>query len=123
MAGRALIGFPPLARRGSLLATRKDRRSPRIVLRIPVEFYVESEDLSFRAETAVVNRHGALVLSPQRLSEGAIAQVENMQNGIVARFRVVWYGGEDLPGRHKLGLEMIDQHEAFWGTEHYDASG
>ena len=74
-----------------------------------------SPGASCSAETAVINQHGALVLSQMPFSVGEIVQVENMRNGISARFKVVWYGGEDFPRRHKLGLEMVDYRAAFWG--------
>ncbi len=109
------------------MATQDHRRSPRIdlriplLLRIPLAFSGESEGPSCWAETAAVSQHGALVLSQMRLSEGEILQVQNIRNERVARFKIVWYGGEVSPGRHKLGLEMIDTREAFWGAE-YDTS-
>ena len=53
-----------------------------------------------------------------RFSMGEMVQVQNMQTEMVARFKVVWYGGEDFPGRHKLGLEIIDNREVFWGGEY-----
>ena len=103
------------------MAGSESRRSPRValsirlVLRIPLELSGEREGSSCSAETAVVNQHGALVLSQMPFSVGEIVQVENMRNGIGARFKIVWYGGEDFPGRHKLGLEMVDHRAAFWG--------
>ena len=97
------------------------RRSPRVTLNIPL--HIEAHDCSCSGHTAVVNRHGALILVPARFPEGCELEVWNLHNGTHGRARVVWYGGEDLPGLHKEGIELIDPHPAFWGSEYDELAG
>lgn len=88
----------------------------RIVLRAPLR--VERDGVVWNAETAVVHGSGALVLSPIQCSEECELRVENVETGQLARFRVVWCGDEDLPGRFKLGLELLDERPSFWGPRY-----
>jgi len=32
--------------------------------------------------------------------------------------RVAWAGGEERPGLYKIGVEMLEDHPAFWGPEY-----
>ena len=66
----------------------------------------------------LVNRHGAMILCPVRYPEGSMLEVFTMATRQSARFRVVWSGGEDLPGRYKVGLELLDERPSFWGPEY-----
>lgn len=96
------------------MASSRNRRSSRIVLRIPLQLSAEADGSSCSAETAVINRDGALVLAQKPFPEGTILQVQNLFRRTGARFKVVWFGGEDLPRRYKLGLEIIDARQDFW---------
>jgi len=89
------------------------RRSPRVTLRVPLR--VEGEGSAGGAHTVIVNRHGALVLCRLACAEGIRLDVWNLETGERALFRVVLYGGEDLPGLHKLGIELLEDRPAFWG--------
>jgi hypothetical protein len=62
-----------------------------------------------------------MVLAPQQYPEEATIEVWNVESGESARFHQVWYGGEDLPGLHKLGIEMLEERPEFWGPE-YEAA-
>ena len=95
------------------------RRSPRVALNVPLR--VQSENSAGNAHTAVVNRHGALILCPMQYAEGTQVDVWNLRTGDHARARVAWYGGQDLPGLHKEGIELIDYKPAFWGPEYDQA--
>jgi hypothetical protein len=71
--------------------------------------------------TAVVNQHGALVLSPIQYQQETILWVRNELNSETARCRVVWVGPADSSGAYKLGIEFIDQASKFWGDLYGEA--
>lgn len=94
----------------------KARRSERVPLRIPVR--VEWKGSAHEACTIVVNRGGALLLSPVALPHEATLGLRNLQTGGLARFRVVWCGDEDgLTGR-RVGVALLDDKLSFWGPEY-----
>jgi hypothetical protein len=94
------------------------RRSPRIMLKVPLR--VEATGSACNGHTAIVNRHGALVLCPLPCSQGTPIDVWNLETGERAPFEVVWAGGEDLPGLYKLGIELQEDRPTFWGSEYED---
>ena len=94
------------------------RRSPRIKLHVPLR--VETTGSACSGHTAVVNRHGALVLCPLPCGQGTPIDVLNLKTGERAQFQVVWSGGEYLPGVYKLGIEMQEDRPTFWGPEYED---
>jgi hypothetical protein len=97
-------------------AVVEKRRSPRIMLRVPLR--VEIGTAACSAHTVIVSRHGALILSRLAGVEGTRLDVWNLESGEKARFRVVFDGGEELPGLHKLGIEPVDDLPGFWGPEY-----
>jgi hypothetical protein len=92
------------------------RRSPRVMLRVPLR--IEADGASGAAHTVIVNRQGALVLGRLRCAEGVPLDVWNLETGERALCRVVLYGGEDLPGLHKLGIVLMEDRPGFWGAEY-----
>lgn len=92
------------------------RRSPRIMLRVPLR--IEMGTSACSAHTVIVSRHGALVLCRLAGAEGTRLDVWNLETGEQARFRVAFCGGEELPGLYKLGIELVDDRPAFWGPEY-----
>jgi hypothetical protein len=62
----------------------------------------------------VLGQTGALVLSPEPLAIGTLLSISNASSGERARFEVVWNGGPDGTGRHKLGLAMVQHVAGFW---------
>jgi hypothetical protein len=90
------------------------RRSARVLLKVPIAVWDERAAL-IRAHTIVVNDHGALILVPRALRMEAVVMVLNQESGRVALFRVVWCGADDLPGLHKVGIEIMGQTRQFWG--------
>ena len=92
------------------------RRSARVLLRFQV--LLDTDGGAHPAETVVVNRHGALVLSPVPHPEEAKLVLANLESGESAPCRVAWNGGESAPGQHKLGLELLEPRPAFWGPEY-----
>jgi len=92
------------------------RRSERVGLRFQV--LLDTAGGAHPAETVVVSRHGALILSPVPHPEQAQLVLANLESGASARCRVVWNGGEAAPGLHRLGLELLEPRPAFWGPEY-----
>ena len=91
------------------------RRSTRVLARIPVSL-VTGQDPPADGLTAVVNRHGALVLSPTLYKEGTILRIRNELNSEATHCRVTWVAPTDLSGACKLGLEFLDAAPTFWGN-------
>jgi len=91
------------------------RRSPRILFQLPLQIY--GNGLAARAHTVVVNRYGALVLAAQAFPDDTMLKVENASTGKTTLCRVVWCGGEELPGLFKLGIEIMGNVGGFWGEE------
>ncbi len=95
------------------------RRSTRVLARIPI--LIAGEGPLYNAVTAVVNRHGALILSPQDYPEQAVVEIQNLQTGEYAKCRVVWRGPEDPPGTYKLGVELQGELPEFWAIDYATA--
>jgi hypothetical protein len=94
---------------------REGRRSPRIVARIPLDVHPLQ---SLTATTAVINLHGALILSPVPWVSGTILAMRNKKNNRSIRARVVWSGPQESSGLHKLGVEFEDPESGFWGDDY-----
>lgn len=90
------------------------RRTARLLARVPLRIEPEN-GTAFEATTAIINRHGALFLSPHPLEIGSTAQVINLEHGISQTFLVVWCGDE-TEGFRKIGIEMIHPGLDFWGA-------
>jgi hypothetical protein len=96
------------------------RRSTRVLARIPVSLTV-GQDPPEHGVTAVVNRNGALLLSPALYQEGTTFWVRNELSSDAVRCRVTWLGPVDTSGFHKLGVEFVDEAPAFWGRVYEEA--
>jgi len=104
------------------VGVRNTRRSPRVLLRIPICLRsIVKEDQPEHGLTAVVNQHGALVLSPIQWEQGTVLLIRNELNGASSRCRVVWVGPADPSGAYKLGIEFIDEASTFWGSGYQEA--
>lgn len=97
-------------------AARDRRRSPRIIARIPL--VVRPIQAPGAVLTAVINLHGALILSPVLFSSGTILEIKNPRTELTAQARVVWSGGEDGSGIYKLGVEFEKAAPDFWGDDY-----
>jgi hypothetical protein len=97
-------------------AANEGRRSPRVVAGIPLD--VRPAQQSWPAVTAVINLHGALILSPAPWPSGTILQIQNQKNKRSIRARVVWTGPEDATGSYKLGVEFQAPECGFWGDDY-----
>jgi hypothetical protein len=99
--------------------TADGRRSPRVLLQLGV--LIEEPPPECSASTAVVNRHGALILSPRPYPEESELRIRLLEREGTAPFRVVWVGEPDETGIHHLGVERLDEGPDFWGPEYAEA--
>ncbi len=95
------------------------RRSPRVLTRIPI--LIAGEGPLYNAYTAVVNRQGALILSPADYPLESVVEIQNQNTGSCAKCQVVWRGGQDGPGLYKVGIELIDELPEFWAVDYQTA--
>ena len=99
----------------------RERRSPRVVRVVPL--IVEDEGRSFRAYSAVINAHGALIVIPELLSVGTSVTLINESSGARVEASIVWADSSDPPTEsaspeYKLGVEFLDRADDFWGEEY-----
>jgi hypothetical protein len=92
------------------------RRSRRILASVPL--MVEVQGRSHRVMTAVINLHGAMVLSPVKWASGSELKVENTDTGVNVKARVVWCGNQSSRGSYKLGIEFEASSPGFWGASY-----
>lgn len=98
------------------MTTIDHRRSPRIVKRVPLRLDQGAGPLH-EAYSAVINLHGALVVTDVPFPDDTVLVVENIFNGRKSRARVVWSAGADQADSFKLGLEFLDGID-FWGEDY-----
>lgn len=91
------------------------RRSPRIAAQVPIA--VDFDGRVVEGHTAVVNRHGALILCAVNCAEDDLLDITNRTTHDHVHCRVVWCGSELADGQRKLGVEMADDRPAFWGID------
>jgi len=104
----------------SLDFMKEQRRSRRILASVPVE--ILSSGGPQAALTAVINLHGALILSSVHWPSGSELRIKNPETGLEVRGRVVWSGSADRSGTYKLGIEFKASAPDFWGAR-YDPHG
>ncbi len=96
------------------------RRSPRVLASIPI--LVAGEGPLYKGHTAVVNRHGALILVPTPYPVNATVEIQNQETSESAKFRVVWLGGLQRPGLYKIGVELLEERPDFWNVDYAEAA-
>jgi len=101
-------------------ATQEHRRSPRILAAVPLVIHSSGESLE--VVTAVINLHGALILSPVNWPQGTTLTIDSKKTGLRIRGRIVWSGSKEPTGFLKLGVEFESASPDFWGDE-YDPQG
>jgi hypothetical protein len=92
------------------------RRSPRVVLSIPIALRWEGQ--RFSGSTLIVNIHGALVYAARNITVGDIFELENVRTRVLCHCRVMWQAGSDPSGFFRLGVEMLEAHPAVWGSDY-----
>ncbi|HEY4681753.1 MAG TPA: PilZ domain-containing protein [Candidatus Acidoferrales bacterium] len=94
----------------------RKRRSNRILLEIPIYIRVQKGGAleEEEAQTRVISRYGAMVVSRQDLMIGDEFQLAMVASGQVARAHVVWRK-KSWPSRAwQMGVEIMGQ-DNFWG--------
>ena len=86
-----------------MCATKEHRSSPRILATVPLVIHSGGESLE--VATAVINLHGALILSPVNWPQGTILTIDSKKTALRIRGRIVWSGSEEPSGFDKLGLK------------------
>jgi PilZ domain len=79
---------------------------------------VEPVQESTPAVAAVINLHGALILSKVPWPSGTALNIRNQKNNRSIRARVVWTGPDDGRGSFKLGVQFEDAESGFWGSDY-----
>lgn len=74
-------------------------------------------DRTVDARSAVINAHGALILSPIALVPGTAVVLANRRTGASIEGRVVWEE-TDPQTAHKLGVEFDRPSPEFWGADY-----
>ena len=95
---------------------RDERRSPRIVASISLNLRPVQE--SHTAVTAVINLHGALILSPVPWPPGTMIEIQNQKNKRTISATVVWTGPQEPSESYKLGVEFESPESGFWGDDY-----
>jgi hypothetical protein len=97
----------------------RDRRSSRIFIRIPVQAEgrnIHGSKFREKAETIVVNAHGALVYLNEALAMGAMVTLTNPVTEEALECRVVYLGDSAAKGQ-RVGFEFLSPAPRFWGVE------
>jgi hypothetical protein len=94
----------------------ENRRSPRILKRVALRI-TGAGGTAHESYSAVINAHGALLISPVEYPGGTIVLLENQRQGVTSRGRVIWSGGEEEGTGFKLGVELLDGVD-FWGRDY-----
>jgi hypothetical protein len=92
------------------------RRSQRLLLRVPVEAQrqLKGADLPAEAtETLAVNAHGALILLAPPVEEGDSVSLKNKMTGETLQCNVVYLGLIEA-GRLQVGIEFTKPSPQFW---------
>lgn len=95
------------------------RRSPRVLLVIPVEVTWTSSSgvrVQEHAETEVVNAHGALLRMKARLARGMQLELSRPRTHEKTQARVVFTTDPDQDGLCRAGVELAAPSEKFWGV-------
>lgn len=96
------------------------RRSPRVLLEIPVVVKWRDKKGEIRSElatTKVVNAYGALLTLKAPVWVGLELEMGNLNSRATAKARVVWVGNPTAEGSVELGIELSDPHPEFWAGE------
>jgi hypothetical protein len=94
--------------------TIENRRSPRIVRRVPIQ--VIADGVTVEAVSAVINKHGALIVAPVVFGSGRIVRLANRRTEKRIEARVVW-GSSAADEGCKIGIEFLEELD-FWGADY-----
>jgi hypothetical protein len=94
----------------------RERRSRRIELTVPVVVHrplKEGPQFSERAQTSVVNAHGALMTLREKVTPEQRLLMQNINSGEQEECRVV-YVEKELAGPTKVAVEFTEPAPGFW---------
>lgn len=95
---------------------RRQRRSSRIVLRIPLFIHLVDDNQQADwepVETLIVSKYGGLTRTKQRYQVGSRIDIRMQRGNRSARARVVWTSALPDSQLHDLGFEILADPE-FW---------
>ena len=93
------------------------RRSARVVMKVPltVEWAVEGKQIIEKAETEIINAHGALLIIGSLPPASAIILLHNEATGQKSLARIVSFAGAARHGRERMTVELSSPSYKFWG--------
>ncbi len=100
----------------------EQRRTPRVVCAMPL--ILSLGPLSLPVRSAVISAHGALILCPEPIPEGASIALFNNKTSEHAEASVVWSGAVTLSlssttlFQYKIGVEFREPAADFWGSDY-----
>jgi len=98
--------------------SERRRRSQRLKVRIPLEVRLQGADkqhIPEKAQTLVVNAHGALILLSMNVAAGQLIIVVNSRTHEEMLSRVTTLGPSFM-GKTEVGIEFIKPAADFWGS-------
>ena len=98
--------------------TIENRRSPRIVRRVPIQIIADGTAVD--AVSSVINKHGALVMAAVVFGPGRVVRIVNLRTEHQIQARVVW-GSSEAEGGCKIGIEFLEELD-FWGADYAPGS-
>ncbi len=101
-------------------ADERQRRSERVLLRIPIEVEgagADEQPFKEKTFTLVINRHGARVSLKHALRPGDRLTIRNLQTKMACPFRVVGRTSDSLGEGPEWGVECLEPEVNFWGID------
>lgn len=102
------------------MALKRQRRSPRLVIRIPIRVFgtdYRGMDFVEDTQTLVVNLHGARIPLERQLVPDQEIVIQSLTTDIDAVFRVVGADSAGDPAAVAWGVECLNPEENVWGIE------
>ncbi len=101
-------------------ADERDRRTERVLLRIPIEVKGATPDGRGFAEqtfTVVINRHGARIRLTHSPRPDDRVTITNLQTKVSCPFRVVGRTSDTIGDGPEWGVECLHPDDNFWGID------
>ncbi len=101
-------------------ADERQRRSERVLLRIPIEVEGTGPDgqpFKVQTFTLVINRHGARVSLKHLIRPDDRLTIRNLQTKMACPFRVVGRTSDSLGEGPEWGVECLEPEVNFWGID------
>ena len=98
-------------------SSERKRRSPRVFWQVPVVMIWTGPGglrVRERAETEIVNAHGALLRLRSPLQSGKQVELLDPRTNVTTPARVIWSAREGDTST-RAGVELAEPNETFWG--------